>query len=44
MLYSKENEGDTARCPYVDASHRHTWRERSWTQETTCVVQFMGSL
>lgn len=40
MEYKEENEGDAVTCPNMDASHRHTSRERSWTRETTyCVVQ-----
>lgn len=45
MEYKEENEGDAVVCPTMDASHRHTSQERSWTQETTyCVVQLIESL
>ena len=45
MEYKEENEGDAVTCPTMDASHGHTSRERSWTQETPyCVVQPIESL
>lgn len=45
MEYKEENEGDAVTCPNMDASHRHTSRERSWTRETTyCVVQLIERL
>lgn len=45
ILYSKENERNTATCNHMDESHGYMSKEGSQTQRTTyCVVQFTERL